>query len=163
MASSRDCIQQISSTTGSRRVIRNNLLPLDQNQLNVLPFPIGCEVSLDFRYTKGCQSCICGKVVGAFLNIPSNEVLFEVYLNDGSTCWHNMNQLAYAPNTKIYFSPSSFTERDQMTGTIILAETNSCSSKICYSIMLRSDECSERIRILEHIPLDQIKCKRCSY
>jgi hypothetical protein len=162
MACSRDWKQQISST-GSRCVIRDNLLPLDQTQLNLLPFPIGCEVLLDFRSTKGCQSFICGKVVGAFLYLLSSEVLFEVHLDDGSTCWHNINELTYAPNTQIYYSPSSFTQRDQMAGTIILAETNSCSSNICYSIMLRNDECSERIRIVEHVPFEQIKCKSYSH
>ena len=161
MANSRDWRQQIPST-GPRCVIRDNLLPLDRTQMNVLPFPIGCEVSLDFQSTDDGQSFICGKIVGAFLYLLSNELLFEVLLDDGSTCWHDINELTYAPNTQIYYSPSAFIQRDQMPGTIILAETNSCSSNFCYSIMLRNDDGNERIQIVEHIPSEQIKYKRGS-
>lgn len=161
MMDSKDTTQQTTSSK-SRSINRAQLLSLDKNQMSLLPFPIGCNVSSEFQHTHDGQSFKCGKVVGAFLYLVSSELLFEVLLDYGCTSWHGINELAFAPNSQVYYSPSEFSKRDEMPGKIILAKTNLSTSNVCYSIMVSKYEGTDGIKIVQDIPCEQIKYQRDS-
>lgn len=99
---------------------RNELIPLQPDQTSNLPFPVGCNVWTSFR--DDGAFFLQGEVVGVSFNFVSRELFYEILMSEGDKSWFNAKELAYAPASPIYYSPSrSFDKKDGLyQGEILL-------------------------------------------
>jgi hypothetical protein len=140
---------------------RAQLFPLTEDQINIISFPRGCNVWTDFRPSSDGEAFKCGTVSGASIDFASRQFFYELLMNDGSTEWAFGDHLAYAANSPVYYSASSFVNKeDSVHGEILMCRT--APSRFCYAVMLRTGNEPGEFRVIEDINSTQVKWRKCT-
>eukprot|EP00804_Cyclotella_cryptica_P023058 CCRYP_000311-RB/>CCRYP_000311-RB protein AED:0.28 eAED:0.28 QI:1924/1/1/1/1/1/2/348/551 len=103
----------------------HELIALRKDQANILPFPPGCIVLTNLQRHHDVMKYLSGEVVGTSFNLVARKLFYHVLLNDGKISWFGENELAYAPESPIYYSPTGlFDEKESLSqGEILLCST----------------------------------------
>lgn len=115
----------------------SQLVPFDQTQVDCLPFPSGCKVC---HFEPDGENYICGTITGAsFMYRKSCRIYYSVLFDNGETSWCRDNELAYAPNSPVIYSPSTFadTQDDSVKGEILLCLTKPLCHKANLDLVKR--------------------------
>jgi hypothetical protein len=141
------------------------LMPLQAEQVNQSQFPIGTIVWFNLHPWHDGESFQCGSVVSAsFLWMAETmmcQVYYKILLDGGTTCWVNKEKLVYAPESPIYYSPSSFVvESDRVRGEILVCRTT--SSEFSYSVSVTaSDDDTCEYKVIDDVTAKQVKSTKC--
>lgn len=134
-----------SSTNFDPSANNGQLISLEQNQTNNLPFPIGSSVwTSRTNQEYDAQSYQSGKVTGVLLDIRSCEIFYNVLLDSGNETTVGANGLAYAPSCAVYYSPTAQFDRDSCQKAEII---------LCRTMPARHNENLAHTALLQHLRL----------
>ena len=153
-------IQNPNPTSAHANIDSAELLALTEEQANSTQFPIGCKIWSNFQPSNAGESFKCGKVLGASFQLTMRRLFFEVLFEDGSGSWLNEAELAYAPDSSVQYSPSSFSDSgDDVSGQILMCRTKQGS--FCYSIMISTNESDEH-KVIDDVKPGEVKWRNSS-
>lgn len=135
----------------------SELMTLNPDQMETLPFPIGCHVWSNLTTVTGGATFRSGTVVCASFNFMTRQLYYKVMLDDGHTVvW--LDELAFGPTCPIYYSPTNMTDNEcGIQGEIMMCYKK--FNKLCYTALISSSE-SGIFKVIEDIPASQIKYRK---